>query len=305
MATNPTSATAAAPPPLLPHIHLLCMQPSASTAFAQALVATHAASAPPSTPPLSSHLRYTVHNTYLSDLPDTLRFDLAVSPANSYGILDGGFDDALSRALGPRDDYGALTRAAQRALYRRHGGYLPPGGCCVARIPVEQFRGRLRYRSESGEGSASGSAWGCRYLALCPTMRVPSPCGWDRDVVYECIWSLLNAIGQHNDGIAARRTTTDDDDDGAGGGGEGDGGGGGERAGGGEGEEPAPSRIESILMTPLGTGTGGLSDDKWAKQAVLAMKHWVEAKQNPQKWSAMNWKDAGVVDNELRVTHSA
>ncbi|KAK7751712.1 hypothetical protein SLS62_006373 [Diatrype stigma] len=287
MAANP-----AASPPLLPHIHLLCMQPSASAAFAQAL-ASHASSPPSIAPapatasPLSSHLHYTVHNTYLADLPSSLRFDLAVSPANSYGILDGGFDDALSRAFGPRDDYAALTRAAQAELYRRHAGYLPPGACCLVRIPVEEYRGRLRPYQDGSLGDDDGGAWGCRYLALCPTMRLPSLCTWDRDVVYECIWSLLNAIDQHNANLS---NTVDPG-----------------KAGEGEREDPAPAptKIESILMTPLGTGTGGLSDDRWAKQAVLAMKHWVEAKQNPHKWSALNWMDLGIVDTELRKTYRA
>ncbi|KAI8963222.1 macro domain-like protein [Daldinia sp. FL1419] len=236
----------------IPYIHLLCMLESASDAFARA-VQEHGIE--------PSLLNYTIHNTYLSDLPPSLNFDLVVSPANSYGILDGGFDDAISRAFSPKTEYDALTRVAQKELYRLHSGYLPPGSCCIVGIP-ESFRGTLRYHD--------GNGWGCRYLALCPTMRVPSPCDWDRDVVYECIWSLLNAIEQHN------------------------------KNGNGDGSK----RIESILMTPLGTGTGGISDDKWAKQAVLAIKHYIDAKQHPEKWSAMSWRDTGRIDIELLKTQN-
>ncbi|KAI1399673.1 hypothetical protein F4819DRAFT_406784 [Hypoxylon fuscum] len=242
---------------LIPHIHLLCMHQSASDAFYNA-VTEH------KLPPGS--LDYTIHNTYLADLPPSLTFDLVVSPANSYGILDGGFDNAISRAFSPKTDYAALTRAAQKELYRLHGGYLPPGSCCIVPIP-EAFRGTLRYHD--------GNGWGCCYLALCPTMRVPGPCGWDRDVVYECIWSLLNAIEQHNDGAEK--------------GGEGGG----------------ATKIQSILMTPLGTGAGGIRDDKWARQAVLAIKHWIDAKRNPERWAAMKWEDVKVVNDQLRQTYTA
>ncbi|KAF3061567.1 putative phage tail assembly-like protein [Daldinia childiae] len=241
---------------LIPYIHLLCMHESASDAFNRVLGEYGINQA---------LINYTIHNTLLSDLPPSLNFDLVVSPANSYGLLDGGFDDAISRAFSPKTEYHALTRVAQKELYRLHSGYLPPGSCCIVKIP-ESFRGTLKYHD--------GNGWGCRYLALCPTMRVPSRCDWDRDVVYECIWSLLNAIEQHN------RSATE------------------------EGSGAGSAKIESILMTPLGTGTGGISDEKWAKQTVLAIKHFIDAKQHPEKWSAIDWRDTGEVDIQLLKTQS-
>ncbi|KAI0128365.1 hypothetical protein BJ170DRAFT_324836 [Xylariales sp. AK1849] len=241
--------------PIIPHIHLLCMQPRASDAF-KAAVKEY------SLP--SSTLSYTVYNTYLSDLPATVTFDCVVSPANSYGILDGGFDDALSRALAPKNDYGALTRAAHAHLHAEHRGFLPPGSCSILRIP-DEFRagGQLRYHRRG---------WGCQWLALCPTMRVPQLCDWDREVVYECIWSLLNAVERHN---AKAKDAT--------------------------GEGKANQVIRSILMTPLGTGTGGISAEKWARQAVLAMKHFVEAVQKPETWTT--WFDVKDADRAINTTH--
>ncbi|KAI5918518.1 hypothetical protein F4810DRAFT_691756 [Camillea tinctor] len=240
----------------VPFIHLLCMHEAASDAFTRA-VADHKIT--------SGLLNYTIHNTFLADLPSSLTFDLIVSPANSYGILDGGFDDAISRALSPKSDYNALTQVVQKELYRLHNGFLPPGSCCIVKIP-ESFRGTLRYND--------GNGWGCRYLALCPTMRVPSRCDWDKEVVYECIWGLLNAIEHHNSSVS------------------------------GEGGDTS-AKIKSILMTPLGTGTGGVSNDKWAKQAVLAIKHWIDAKQNPGRWASINWMDASEINKELVLTHKA
>ncbi|KAL9618387.1 MAG: hypothetical protein Q9160_006895 [Pyrenula sp. 1 TL-2023] len=233
-------------PPLLPHIHLLCQHASSSTAFQLAL----------STHPLP--LSYTIHTTSLSALsPRTTHFDLIVSPANSHGILDGGFDDAISRTLSPKDDYFALTRAVQAQLYRTHRGFLPPGGCEIVRIP-DEVRGRGRYYD--------GKGWGCGFVGVCPTMRTPGDVRWDREVVYECVWSLLCGIGRHNEG------------------------------------KEAGERIEEVLMTPLGTGTGGVSEERWAEQAVLALKHYVEAGEDEEKWTRLGWKEALELAQEARET---
>ena len=93
-------------------------------------------------------------------------------------------------------------------------------------------------------------------------MRMPADANWDREVVYECIWSLLCA------GKAP------------------------------EGEE----EIRSILMTPLATGVGRLSPERWAAQAVLAMKHFTEASENPEKWSSLGWADLGKSYVETQLT---
>lgn len=97
---------------------------------------------------------------------------------------------------------------------------------------------------------------GCKYILLCPTMRVPRQVKWDREVIFECIWSLLCAIDGHNKNLK-------------------------------DGEET----IETILMTPLATGVGRVSEAKWAAQCVLAMKYWVEAVEKPEKWGNLQWQD--------------
>ncbi|RHZ54897.1 uncharacterized protein CDV56_107294 [Aspergillus thermomutatus] len=76
-------------------------------------------------------------NSSLSDIPSTTKFDLVVSPANSYGRLDGAFDDAISRAFCPADDYDALTRAAQKILYELWRGFAPPGSFTLVPFPEE------------------------------------------------------------------------------------------------------------------------------------------------------------------------
>jgi len=191
---------------------------------------------------LPPSIQITYHNSRLDDLPPSTTFDAIVSPANSYARMDGGFDHALSQAFSPQNNYMALTRVAQAALYKEYRGFLPPGACLLVNLQDKQ---------------ELNSLWGCKYLALCPTMRVPHEVTWDREVVYECIWSLLAAVDRHN-----RRV----------------------REQGGEREE---EEIKSLLMTPLATGCGLWSTKKWAAQTVIAIRHFVEAMENEGKWKVM------------------
>lgn len=113
--------------PLIPHIHLLALQTSASEALKEALNHYN----------FTDQISYTIHNTALSQLSHDITFDLIVSPANSYGILDGGFDDAISRAWSPKNNYIALTRHVQAELYQACLGFLPPGNCHIIRMADE------------------------------------------------------------------------------------------------------------------------------------------------------------------------
>ncbi|KAM4061126.1 phage tail assembly-like protein [Hirsutella rhossiliensis] len=224
----------------VPHIHLLCMDGRFSDAFTTAL-ATYKGSLP-------SSVSVEIHNMALQFLPPSAKFDLVVSPANSYGRLDGSFDDAISRAFSPGDDYNALTYAAQAELYKEWRGFAPPGTCTLVRIP-ERFKER------------SKNVWGTRYLALCPTMRTPQEVVWDREVIYECVWSLLCAIDRHNRALGQSGVSADD------------------------------AGIRSILITPMATGVGRVSAERWAHQFILAIRHFVDAVENPAKWSALTWDD--------------
>ncbi|PHH61326.1 hypothetical protein CDD81_460 [Ophiocordyceps australis] len=205
---------------------------------------------------LPSSITIQPHVCPLAQLPPSTRIQLVVSPANSYGRLDGGFDDAISRALSPRDDYLALTRIAQSTLYQRWHGFAPPGTCTLVRLP-DEFAAR------------SANVWGVQWLALCPTMRVPAVVTWDREVVYEAAWSLLCAVEQHNRGA-------------------------------GEAE-----RIGSLLVTPLATGVGRVSAERWAGQFVLALKHFDDASKNPGKWSSLEPPDILAYASEVAKTWKA
>ena len=63
-------------------------------------------------------------------------------------------------------------------------------------------------------------------------------------------------------------------------------------------------RVRSLLMTPLGTGVGRVTYEKWAVQCVLAIKHYVEACENPERWSQLDWKEASMIDEEIEATYT-
>lgn len=229
----------------IPEIQLLCLERRFSDAFAVARDKYE----------LPSCVRINVHSSSLGALSPDVKFDTVVSPANSYGRLDGSFDDAISRAFAPRDDYLALTHAAQKVLYKQWRGFAPPGSCTLVRFP-DEFAAR------------SNNLWGTKRVALCPTMREPCDVRWDREIVYDCLWSLLCAVDNHNRDLPA----------------------------------DSPERISKILMTPLATGVGRVSPQRWAAQAVLALKHFAQASDDPETWSKLGWDDFGESASEVERT---
>jgi O-acetyl-ADP-ribose deacetylase (regulator of RNase III) len=76
--------------------------------------------------------------------------DAMVSPANSFGIMDGGLDLAIRDQLGFE-----VEKRVQRAIVEQHHGELPVGAAVV--VPTDHPR------------------W--PYLISAPTMRVPEPAG--------------------------------------------------------------------------------------------------------------------------------
>jgi O-acetyl-ADP-ribose deacetylase (regulator of RNase III) len=58
-----------------------------------------------------------------------------VSPANSYGFMDGGIDAAYSAFFGPQ-----VQNAVQEAINQRSEGYLPVGAGLVVRTGHERIR---------------------------------------------------------------------------------------------------------------------------------------------------------------------
>jgi O-acetyl-ADP-ribose deacetylase (regulator of RNase III) len=74
--------------------------------------------------------------------------DALVSPANSFGIMDGGLDLAIRDRLG-----GEVQRRAQALIIERHHGELPVGAAEIVETGHEEWP----------------------FLIVAPTMRVPEP----------------------------------------------------------------------------------------------------------------------------------
>lgn len=83
-----------------------------------------------------------------NDAPIDVKADAVVSPANSFGFMDGGIDAVYTYVLGPQ-----VQARAQEAIRRDFGGELPVGCALV----VSTDRRELPW------------------CVIAPTMRVPEP----------------------------------------------------------------------------------------------------------------------------------
>jgi O-acetyl-ADP-ribose deacetylase (regulator of RNase III) len=108
-----------------------------------------------------------VVNDYFEWLPE---FDCLVSPANSFGMMDGGIDAAITRFFGLD-----LERRVQQRILDDYLGEQPVGSSFV--IPT---------------GHPAHP-----FLAHTPTMRVPMTIK-GTDVPYTAMWAMLLAVRQHN-----------------------------------------------------------------------------------------------------------
>ncbi|MBD2533958.1 macro domain-containing protein [Nostoc flagelliforme FACHB-838] len=106
-------------------------------------------------------------NNYFEWLPD---FDCMVSPANSFGMMDGGIDAAIIRFFG----HSLVARVQQRIL-EDYLGEQPVGTSMIV---------------ETGHYKHP-------FLAHTPTMRVPMIIA-GTDIPYIAMWVMLLAVRQHN-----------------------------------------------------------------------------------------------------------
>jgi len=106
-------------------------------------------------------------NGYFEDLS---AFDCMVSAANSFGIMDGGVDLAITRFFGDQ-----LMRRVQRRIHDEFLGEQPVGTCIIV---------------ETGNANHP-------FLAHTPTMRIPMRIA-KTDNVYQAMWAMLVAVHMHN-----------------------------------------------------------------------------------------------------------
>lgn len=89
------------------------------------------------------------------------------------------------------------------------------------------------------DAASAGNPWGARALAISPTVRAPEDVSWHQDLVYNTMWSLLVQLERWNQ-------TSDAE---------------------------GRAKIQTVLMTGLGTGYGGIDAEMCAQQMMLAVKH--------------------------------
>jgi O-acetyl-ADP-ribose deacetylase (regulator of RNase III) len=165
--------------------------------------------------PKSLVKNFTVMNGVLGEYRG--KFDCIVSPANSYSRIDGSFDNVIAMMFCPSNPE-VVTTIAQKFCYHHYNGYMPPGTALV--VPMHPFREKK---------------FECKYLLLTPTMRMPSNVRWNKEVCYNGMFSLLNAIKNHNN--------------------------------------QNQEKIKSVFLTGLGTGIGRVPSEICAAQMLLAYKH--------------------------------
>ncbi|MEH2198441.1 macro domain-containing protein [Nostoc sp.] len=106
-------------------------------------------------------------NDYFEWLPD---FDCMVSPANSFGMMDGGIDAAIIRFFGP-----SLMARVQQRILEDYLGEQSVGTSMIV---------------ETGHHKHP-------FLAHTPTMRVPMIIA-GTDIPYIAMWAMLLTVRQHN-----------------------------------------------------------------------------------------------------------
>lgn len=124
----------------------------------------------------------------VADLTDAVvqnNIDAIVSPGNSFGFLNGGFDKVIA------DFYGKLSQKSpeqvskdfQRELFEQVGGYNPPGSAIVVDM----------------NNVLNVSSRRLPKLIHLSTMSMPEKIGTRDPVVFNCLWNLVTCVKKDDD----------------------------------------------------------------------------------------------------------
>jgi O-acetyl-ADP-ribose deacetylase (regulator of RNase III) len=183
--------------------------------------------------------KFKIYNSTLQECSQYENFDCIVSPANSNTILDGSFDLVISKYINPNDP-GKISSWCQEYSFNYYQGYQLAGTCLL--IPLEQNKPNVKF------------------IAHTPTMRYPSNVKWNKEIVYNCMWSLLSQIYQYN-------------------------------------KNNAHNKIETVFLTGFATGIGRFPPEVCAAQMILAYKHFcfnVENNIKNNTWYSVNQKSIDI-----------
>lgn len=166
-------------------------------------------------------LPYDAHIPF-ADVVKKSGVDAIVSPGNSFGFMHGGFDAVISKYYASlTTNSEELTLHVQRLLREKVEGYNPPTNALVLSMagPIEKPN--------------------TPHLVHVPTMTLPHKIPCDTPTVFNCMWSVLNAVKLHNKSVSTC-----------------------------EGIVP----ITTVLMPGLGTGVGEVSSKSCANQVMSAFQ---------------------------------
>ena len=99
----------------------------------------------------------------------TYKVDCIVSPANSFGLMDGGYDEAITTLFGDE-----LQKSVQKYILENYYGEQPVGSSFIIETPVKGIK-----------------------LIHTPTMRVPEKI-YDDAVIYTCTRTCLMTALENN-----------------------------------------------------------------------------------------------------------
>jgi len=116
----------------------------------------------------SSFSNVTILHTTLEKLPPC---DCIVSPANSFGLMDGGIDLAITNYFGVQ-----LMERVQKYIIKNYAGEQPIGTSFIIETQNEKHQ----------------------YLAHTPTMKVPIDIR-NTDYVYQAMKSMLLEVNKHKE----------------------------------------------------------------------------------------------------------
>jgi O-acetyl-ADP-ribose deacetylase (regulator of RNase III) len=114
------------------------------------------------------------HFEFVQNNITSVKADCIVSPANSYGLMDGGVDRTINYSL----NY--ISEKVKKIIQFRYGGEQPVGTCFI--VPVENNQ------------MTTGNY---KYLAHTPTMRIPKDVS-NTDNAYIAFRALLTELFDHN-----------------------------------------------------------------------------------------------------------
>lgn len=115
----------------------------------------------------------------LDEAVESTRVTGIVAPGNSFGHMDGGLDKAISSYFGHKLGLSQLQASSkvQQLIFDTCRGYNPPTNALVLEL---------------------GSTSKVPLLIHLPTMSTPMAIPEGDPVVFNCVWSLLNAVDNYN-----------------------------------------------------------------------------------------------------------